>query len=188
MSGLKCPPAVVKAGPSHLAFWWMCAACSPGGRPLTLSWIRTPPLLASEIFAVPTGCPLASVSATVTGLLAANTLAAVKKPARAKKAAGLVIRCVSTLCMFARLAAPPPRGSRVGAESKRREESYGRTEMAVKFYVTRGAGNRLGATRPAAGHVGGARRFHRVHPTTRREFPRFGCPPAGPGVLAEPGV
>src|SRR5579864_6393018 len=104
MSGLKWPPAVVNAGPSHLAFWCTCAACSPGGRPLTFSWITTPPLLASEIFAVPTGCPLASMRATVTGLLAANTVAAVNRPARAKKATGLVI-FISTTCIVARFAA-----------------------------------------------------------------------------------
>src|SRR5229473_5642822 len=165
----------------------MCAACSPAGRPLTFIWITTPPLLASEIFAVPTGCPLASMRATVTGLLAANTLAAVNKPPRAKKAAGLVI-FISTTCIVARFAAPSPAAPPGWCRIKVVGGNYGRTEMAVARCLARNSGNRLGAANQAARDAGGARWFHWAHPSPGRKFPRSGRAPAGAGVLAEPGL
>ena len=74
--GLKWPPAVVNAGPSHFAAAWIWMACSPGGRPLRSSAIFTPlPPGPSEILAVPTSFPVPSFTATVTGLLAAKSAA-----------------------------------------------------------------------------------------------------------------
>ena len=74
LSGLKCPPAVVKAGPSHFAVVWICRACSPAGKPFRSSATFTPlPPVPSESVAVPTSFPDASFSATVTGLFCAKT-------------------------------------------------------------------------------------------------------------------
>src|SRR6267143_6525739 len=69
-SGLKCPPADLKSGASHFAVWWMCTACSPGGRFFRSSLIFTPCLAIFNV-AVPTLSPLAFLSSTVVLLLPA---------------------------------------------------------------------------------------------------------------------
>src|ERR1700723_2931559 len=87
MSGLKWPPAVVNPGPSHLAVWWICRACSPGGRFFRSSLMVTPaPPLFSVMVAVPALAPLASFISTLTEL-AAHNAAAVNNPAMAIRTA-----------------------------------------------------------------------------------------------------
>src|SRR5580698_5688403 len=57
-AGLKCPPAVLKSGPSHFPTVWICIPCVPGGNCDTLTSTRTPPAVGTNV-AVPIFTPVA---------------------------------------------------------------------------------------------------------------------------------
>src|SRR5579864_1501267 len=83
-SGLKCPPADLKSGPSHLGTWWKWMACSPGGRSWRLS-SRPTPEPCSQRSTVPTLLPWASLSSTLV-LAAAGRAKAAKASVRTRGA------------------------------------------------------------------------------------------------------
>src|ERR1700722_1282166 len=63
-SGLKCPPADLKSGPSHFGAWWKCMACSPGGKSCTVSSSPTVCGPLAQRITPPTTLPCASLSST----------------------------------------------------------------------------------------------------------------------------
>src|SRR5713101_6811858 len=73
MSGFKCGPAVVNAGPSHFAAVCTWIACSPGVRFIRLSRIFTP-CAAGESSAVPTLFPWPSLRSILTVAFCASLL------------------------------------------------------------------------------------------------------------------
>src|SRR3989442_4730260 len=65
--GLKCSPALVKSGGSHLPTAWTCTPCGPGGRPLTSTTMRTT-LPACAKRATPTVWPCGVFNSAMAGL------------------------------------------------------------------------------------------------------------------------
>src|SRR5262249_45594567 len=82
LAGLKCGPADVKAGGSHLAAAWIWNACSPAGIPLSVSLIKTPAGVCKRS-TVPTSLPLLSRSAALADWAAAGKATAAVSSAAA---------------------------------------------------------------------------------------------------------